>query len=82
MLTTIQISKQEDRLITRLKNLLNFSSKKAVVMAGIQNLLDEYEKKLKAEKLKKMALKVQKESARVNREFSGLAYGLKHDDSD
>ncbi|MBF0104938.1 MAG: hypothetical protein HQM16_06380 [Deltaproteobacteria bacterium] len=82
MLTTIQISKAEDRFITRLKKLLGLSSKKAVVMAGVQNLWLEHLKQTKAQRLQKAALSVQKESAEVHHEFSSKAFGLTHWDED
>lgn len=78
MLTTIQISKEEDLFIARLKKVLDLPSKKAVVMAGIKKLWFEHQNKVKADRLKKASLAVQAESLDINQEFSNKAYSLQN----
>lgn len=69
MLNTVQISREEDRIITQIKNKLGFSSKKAVIMAGLNSLLMEYEKQKRVKMLQKASLLVRKESQKINSEM-------------
>lgn len=69
MLNTVQISREEDRMITQIRNKLGFSSKKAVIMAGLKSLLMEYEKQKRVKMLKKASLLVRKESQKINSEM-------------
>ena len=76
MLTTIQISKEEDKLITKLKKMFALPSKKAVIMAGVHQLLREHESRLKNERLQKAVLAVRDESQAIVEEMSSLASTL------
>lgn len=76
MLNTIQITRKEDHIITQLKNKLGFSSKKAVIMAGLEALVAEHERQKRVERLKKASLAVRKESQKINEELmSGSVFG-------
>ena len=68
--TTIQISPEEDREITRLKKALHFPTKKAVVMAGIQKLERAFQEDKRRRRLQEASLRVRKESLRVNQEWA------------
>lgn len=56
-------------MITQIRNKLGFSSKKAVIMAGLKSLLMEYEKQKRVKMLKKASLLVRKESQKINSEM-------------
>ena len=57
-------------------------SKKAVIMAGVHELLREHESRLKRERLQKAVLAVRDESQVVLDEMSSLATALEHWDED
>lgn len=73
MLNSIQITKQEDQLITKLKKALGLPSKKAVLRRALETLVQEYEATKKAERLRDASLRVRKESLKINRDFAGLS---------
>ena len=68
--TTIQISREEDNEIIRLKKALHFSTKKAVVMAGIQKLGAVLRENKRRRRLQEASVRVREESLRVNREWA------------
>lgn len=57
-------------------------SKKAVIMAGVQQLLRDHESRLKSERLQKAVLAVRDESQAVLDEMSSLASALEQWDED
>ena len=77
MLTTIQITKEEDALITKLKKWLGVSSKKAAVMAGVQALMAKRVEEEKHERLRKASRAVRKSSLKANHEWAPHAHALK-----
>lgn len=79
MYNTIQITKDEDRLILKLKKTLGFKSKKAVVMEGLRKLLQEQERDVRHERLRKASLAVRDESMQVNAEFAAAYKVLGND---
>lgn len=82
MLTTIQINKEEDQIITRLKKLFDMPSKKAVIMAGIQELLRQYQARQRRQRLQKAARAIGTESQQVLHEISHLTTALEAWDED
>ena len=68
--------------ITKLKKMFALPSKKAVIMAGVHELLREHESRLKRERLQKAVLAVRDESQVVLDEMSSLATALEHWDED
>lgn len=56
-------------MITQIRDKLGFSSKKAVIMAGLKSLLMEYEKQKRVKMLQKASLLVRKESQKINSEM-------------
>lgn len=82
MLTTIQINKEEDKIITRLKKLFDMPSKKAVIMAGIQELLRQHQTRQRRLRLQKAVRAVGSESQQVLDEISHLTTALEAWDED
>jgi hypothetical protein len=76
VLTTIQITKEEDHVISRLKKLFDMPSKKAVIMAGIKELLRQHQDRLRHDRLRRAVKAVQDESQTVLEEMSHLATAL------
>ncbi|MBX7147926.1 hypothetical protein K1X76_02475 [bacterium] len=70
MLNTIQINGNEDKFIAKAKKDFGFSSKKEVVLAGVQALYKLRKKELKALQMQKASLAVRKESMKINKEMS------------
>lgn len=75
--TTIQVTKEEDRAITRLKNKLALPSKKAVVLEGIRALSDIVEDRQRRRRLQVASLAVRLESKRINKEWAHHSSALK-----
>ncbi len=75
-LTTIQVTQEEDREISQLKEVLGLSSKKAVVMEGVHLLEKMLVDRERVGKLKKASLKVRKSSLKANREWSASSSAI------
>lgn len=76
MLTTIQITKEEDHVITRLKKLFDMPSKKAVIMAGIKELMRQHQARQRQDRLRRAVKAVKGESEAILEEMSHLSTAL------
>lgn len=75
--TTIQITSEEDREISRLKEVLGLPSKKAVVMEGVRGLREILKDQHRRRRLQVASRLVREESRAANREWAPLASSLR-----
>ncbi|MBI4411540.1 MAG: hypothetical protein HY541_03555 [Deltaproteobacteria bacterium] len=75
--TTIQVTREEDRAVTRLKNKLGLSSKKAVFLEGLRALSEIVEDRQRRVRLRAASLAVRADSKKVNKEWAVLSAALK-----
>ena len=75
--TTIQISSEEDREIARLKEVLGFASKKAVILEGLRALNERLQELKRRHQLQKASQLVRQESSLLNKEWAPLSAALK-----
>ena len=73
MPTTIQITPEEDREISELKERLQLPSKKAVVLEGLRSLRQIIKDQQRRRRLKTASLRVRDVSIHTNREWAPLA---------
>lgn len=75
--TTIQLSSEEDSLLTRLKDHLQFSNKKAVVLEGLRALQNVLAERERVTRLQQASKAVGKSSLLHNREWAPQASAVK-----
>ena len=80
MLNTIQINKDEEKLIIKLKKDLGLPTKKAVVLQGLELLLKEQKERDRRERIKVAVALCREESLRINEEMSPHGYAVTHDE--
>ncbi|HCU23744.1 MAG TPA: hypothetical protein DF383_01905 [Deltaproteobacteria bacterium] len=70
---TIHINSEEERQIHCLKKALGFSSKKAVIMAGIRELQKKLHEISRRKRLQIASKRIRKESQKSNQEWASLS---------
>lgn len=80
MLNTIQINKDEEKLILKLKKDLGLPTKKAVVIQALELLLQEQKARERKERIKAAVALCREESLRINEEMSPHGYAVTHDE--
>lgn len=76
--TTIQITSEEDREISRMRSRLGLPSKKAVVLEGLKSLRQILKDQGRRKRLQAASLRLRKQSKEVNKEWAPLSSALRH----
>lgn len=75
--STIQVTSEEDKAITRLKREMGLPTKKAVVVEGLKALRQMLQAQQRRRRLQAASRIVRQESLRINEEWAPLSSALK-----